>query len=157
VVPTVHVPANITVPIILGQTSVTAPFAISGTGACGPVTPVARIGSTVITSPHAFPAGVTTVTVSVTDISGLVATASFTVTAVTDVCIQDDHSGDTLTYVVQTGSYTYTRCKDGFTLSGAGVVSVVNGMINLTDSGSDRKITAGFNTGQLTGREPILL
>jgi hypothetical protein len=56
-----------------------------------------------------------------------------------------------------TGAYVYTRCKDKFTLTGTGKVSVANGTVSLTDTRSDRKITAGFNQSQMTGRANITL
>ncbi|HYL99093.1 MAG TPA: hypothetical protein VEZ90_09080, partial [Blastocatellia bacterium] len=72
-------------------------------------------------------------------------------------CIQDDHSGDTLRFNSQTGQYVYTRCKDKFTLTGTGVVRNSGGFITLTDSKPDRRITASFNPGTLTGRATITL
>src|SRR5260370_10996099 len=72
VLPTLHVAANISVPINIGQSSVTVAFTVSATAGCGAaLTPVCKIGSTLITSPHAFPAGVTTVTCTGTDPGGL--------------------------------------------------------------------------------------
>jgi hypothetical protein len=89
--------------------------------------------------------------------SRLTSIGSFTVTALTNVCIQDDHSGDTFTFVAQTGAYTYTRCRHKFTLTGTGVMRAVNGLITLTDNRPDRRISAMFNLGQLTGRSNFTL
>jgi spore coat protein CotF len=108
-------------------------------------------------SGSAFPVGaVTTVTCTATDASGNKATCSFTVSAF-NVCIQDDVTGDNLRFNSVTGSYIYTRCRDKFTLSGTGTARLAGGMLSLTDSRSDRKITAGLNTAQLTGRANITL
>jgi spore coat protein CotF len=108
-------------------------------------------------SGSAFPVGtVTTVTCTATDASGNKATCSFTVSAF-NVCIQDDVTGDNLRFNSVTGAYTYTRCRDKFTLSGTGTARLANGMLSLTDSRPDRKITAGLNTAQLTGRANITL
>jgi spore coat protein CotF len=108
-------------------------------------------------SGSAFPVGtVTTVTCTATDASGNKATCSFTVSAF-NVCIQDDVTGDNLRFNSVTGAYTYTRCRDKFTLSGTGTARLANGMLSLTDSRPDRKITAGLSTSQLTGRANITL
>jgi hypothetical protein len=40
-------------------------------------------------------------------------------------------------------------------LTGTGVVKLVNGIRTLTDFKPDRRISAGFNTGQLTGSATI--
>jgi hypothetical protein len=77
--------------------------------------------------------------------------------AVYDVCLQDDHSGDTLKFNSQSGAYVYTRCRDKFTLPGTGIVSNANGIISLSDSRSDRRISGAFILGQLTGRANIIL
>src|SRR5215468_4731669 len=48
--------------------------------------------------------------------------------------------------------YLFTHCgPNGFTLSGTGMVSFVNGIRMLTDKKPERNISAGFNTAQLTG------
>jgi hypothetical protein len=83
---------------------------------------------------------------------------TFTVTVLlSESCIQDDHTGDILAFNTQTGSYTYTRCRDKFTLSGTGAARIVNGIASLTDMRADRRISAGLNLGQLTGRANIML
>jgi hypothetical protein len=74
-----------------------------------------------------------------------------------NACIQDDHTGDTFRFNSMTGQYVYTRCKDRFTLTGIGTVRNVNGLNTLSDSLSDRRISASFNTGSLTGRANITL
>jgi len=42
-------------------------------------------------------------------------------------------------------------------ITGTGVVRLVNGIQTLTDFKTDRRISAGFNTGQLTGNATIYL
>jgi hypothetical protein len=98
------------------------------------------------------------VTVSATGSDNLTASCSFTVTVTAlNVCIQDDHTGDTFRFNSMTGQYVYTRCTDKFTLTGDGSVENVNGLETLTDSRSDRRISAAFNPGPLTGRATITL
>jgi hypothetical protein len=152
-------PVNISVVSDPGSSTASVSFAATATDFCdGPLTPVFKIGGTVITSPHTFPAGTTTVTTFATDLLQITGMCSFTVTVTAlDVCIQDDHTGDTLRFSSQTGAYVYTRCKDKFTLSGTGSVKVVNNIVSLTDSRPDRKISAGFNLGQLTGTANVTL
>lgn len=157
--PTLKCPANISVTTDPGKTTATVSFSATATDPCtGPITPTYKIGSTPITSPFAFPAGVTTVTVSATSSQDVTATCSFKVTVTAlNTCIQDDHTGDTLRWNSTTGQYIYTRCKDKFTLSGTGVAKVSGGSATLTDSKSDRKISATFNQGSLTGHATVTL
>ena len=157
--PTVTCPANISTSTDPGQTTATVSFTVTANDQCaGPIPSVCKIGTTVITSPHAFPVGVTTVTCSATNSQSLTGMCSFTVTVtLLNGCIQDDRSGDTLRFNTQTGAYVYTRCSDKFTLSGTGTVRVSGGMITLTDSRPDRRINATFLTGQMTGRATVTL
>ena len=74
-----------------------------------------------------------------------------------DTCLKDNATGNLLQWNSATGQYQFTRCSDGFTLSRTGTVSLVNGVRMLTDRKPDRKIGAGFNTGQLTGSATIYL
>jgi hypothetical protein len=74
-----------------------------------------------------------------------------------DTCLKDNTSGNLLQWNKTTGQYQFTRCSDGFTLTGTGTVALVNGIRTLTDFKSDRRISAGFNTGQLTGNATIYL
>jgi hypothetical protein len=55
------------------------------------------------------------------------------------------------------GAYKFTRCSDGFMISGTGVAKVVNGIQTLTDFRSNVRLSAGFNLGQRTGNATIYL
>jgi len=74
-----------------------------------------------------------------------------------DTCLKDNTTGNLLQWNSTTGQYMFTRCSDAFTLTGTGTVGLVNGIKTLTDFKSDRRISAGFNTGQLTGNATIYL
>jgi uncharacterized repeat protein (TIGR01451 family) len=97
-----------------------------------------------------FPPGVTTVTAQVTDTLGRMTSCSFTVT-VYNVCLRNPGTGAILEFSTTTGDYKFIDCATGFTLIGKGTISVVNSVVKLTDSQSDRRITAFFLEGQLTG------
>ena len=157
--PLLSCPANIAATSAPGKTSALVSFAATATDGCdGAIAPVFKIGNTVISSPYNFPAGVTTVHVSATDSHSLTTSCSFTVTVVLlNVCIQDDHTGDTFRFNSTTGQYVYTRCKDGFTLTGTGTVRTANGQQTLTVNGSNIKVNAAANTGSLTGRANVTL
>ena len=74
-----------------------------------------------------------------------------------NTCLKDNSSGNLLQWNSVTGQYKFTRCSDGFMITGTGVVKLVNGIQTLTDFKSDRRISAGLNTGQLTGNATIYL
>jgi hypothetical protein len=74
-----------------------------------------------------------------------------------NICIQDDHTGDTFRFNSMTGQYVYTRCRDKFTLSGTGVVGNSNGYVTITDNKPDRRINAGFSLSTFTGRANVTL
>jgi hypothetical protein len=74
-----------------------------------------------------------------------------------DTCLRDNSTGNLIQWNSTTGQYKFTRCSDGFMITGTGVVKLVNGIQTLTDFKSDRRISAGFNTGQRTGNATIYL
>ena len=74
-----------------------------------------------------------------------------------DTCLKDNSTGNLLQWNSTTGAYTFTRCSDGFTLSGVGAIALVNGYRVISDLKNNRRINAGFNTGQLTGTATIYL
>jgi hypothetical protein len=152
--PTITCPPSISTTTDPGQTTATRSFTVTATDLCdGTLTPTCSV-----TSPHAFPVGVTTVTCSAINSQMLTATCSFTVSVtLLNGCIQDDITHDTFRFNTQTGAYVYTRCRDHFTLSGTAMVRVIGNIITITDSRTDRRINATFNTGQMTGRAYITL
>jgi len=74
-----------------------------------------------------------------------------------DTCLKDNSTGNLFQFNSTTGQYKFTRCLDNFTLSGTGSVALVNGIRTLRDDKPDRRIRAGFNTGQLTGAATLYL
>ena len=74
-----------------------------------------------------------------------------------DTCLRDNSTGNLLQWNSTTGQYKFTRCSDGFMIAGTGVVKLVGGIQMLTDFKPDRRISAGFNTGQRTGNATIYL
>jgi hypothetical protein len=74
-----------------------------------------------------------------------------------DTCLKDSSNGNLLQFNSVTGAYKFTRCSDGFMLSGTGVVRLVNGILTLTDSKPDRRLSAGFITSQRTGSATIYI
>jgi predicted outer membrane repeat protein len=74
-----------------------------------------------------------------------------------NTCLKDNTGGYLIQWSSTTGAYKFTRCSDGFILSGTGTVSNVNGLTLLTDSKPDRKVTAGFSTSTLTGSATIYI
>ena len=155
--PTVTCPGNIVTVSDPGKTTATVSFTVTASDLCdGALNPTCTIANVPISSPFAFPAGVTTVICSATNSQGNTGMCSFTVTVtLLTGCIQDDHTGDTFRFNPQTGQYLYTRCKDKFTLTGTGIVRTVGGLVTITDIRPDRRISATFNTGQLTGHASL--
>jgi hypothetical protein len=80
VVPEITCPANVTVTLATGECTQSVSFAATATGVPAP-TIVYKIGSSVITSPHNFPVGPTTVISTATNIAGT-DNCSFTVTVI---------------------------------------------------------------------------
>src|SRR5947209_14764413 len=78
--PVVNPPANLAVNNDAGQCTASVSFAATPADNCGVQSTVYTEGASVITSPHAFEVGLHTVDVTVTDIHGNIAGASFTVT-----------------------------------------------------------------------------
>jgi hypothetical protein len=106
-------------------------------------------------SGSSFLVGTTTVTCTATDAAGNTASCSFTVT-VFNTAITSTLTGDSLRWNSGTGDYVFTHPgSHGFTLSGRGTASVVNGVRTLTDFKADRRISAMFLLGQQTGRATI--
>jgi hypothetical protein len=87
---------------------------------------------------------------------GTATTTAATLT-VLNLCLKDNTTGNLLQWNSVTGQYKFTRCADGFMITGTGVVKLVNGIQTLTDFKSSIRLSAGFNTGQLTGNATIYL
>jgi hypothetical protein len=83
------------------------------------------------------------------------ATTTAATLTIFDQCLKDNSSGDLFQFNSATGQYKFTVCSSGFTLSGTGVIGHQSGILTLTDSRSDRKISAGVNTGSRTGTATI--
>jgi len=74
-----------------------------------------------------------------------------------DTCLRDDSTSNLFEFNSSTGAYRFTRCKDGFTLSGTGSVRTANSIVSLTDTKPDRNVNAGFLIAQRTGRATVTL
>jgi hypothetical protein len=59
--------------------------------------------------------------------------------------IQDDASGNFLVFDTGSGAYTFTRCSDGFTLSGLGLVKVDGCSISLEDVQVGHRVMASID------------
>jgi hypothetical protein len=116
-------------------------------------------GVTVVCNPKSgssFNVGTTTVTCTATDAAGNQTSCSFQV-LVTNTLLAAP-TGDSLQWNSNTGDYLFKHCGPGaFTLVGKGTVALVNNIRTLTDIKSDRRISANFNLGQLTGRATLTL
>jgi hypothetical protein len=91
-----------------------------------------------------------------TNVCGTAAPTAATLTGL-DVCLEDNSISGLLQWNSVTGQYKFTRCSDGFMLTGTGTAGLVDGIRTLKDFKRDRRISAGFNTGQLTGGATIYL
>ena len=69
-------------------------------------------------------------------------------------CLRNNTTNSVLTWDNTTGAYTFDTCT-GFMLSGTGTVQAQNSIIMLSDRQPDRRVSAGFNTGQRTGSAVI--
>ena len=74
-----------------------------------------------------------------------------------DTCLRDNITGNIFMFNSTAGNYTFIRCSDGFTFSGTGTAKKVNSVKTLIDFKTDRRISANFNTGQLTGSATIYI
>jgi len=74
-----------------------------------------------------------------------------------DTFLQDVNTHGMFKFNSKNGNYTFLQCSSGFTLSGTGTVTLANGLINLQDNKTDRRISAGFNPGQRTGSATLTI
>ena len=61
------------------------------------------------------------------------------------ISVEDDATGNYLVFFTGTGKYKFTRCSDGFTITGVGFVKVDGCTINLEDVQSDHRVVASVN------------
>jgi hypothetical protein len=59
-----------------------------------------------------------------------------------NICLQDDSNGNRFQFNSTTGDYMFTRCSNGFSLTGIGLVTIKGSSITLQDNKADRKILA---------------
>ncbi|MEW6212264.1 MAG: IPT/TIG domain-containing protein [Acidobacteriota bacterium] len=67
-----------------------------------------------------------------------------------DKLIQDDSSNNMLRFNSTTGEYLFSRCSDGFTLTGIGTVTKTGCVYKLTHNPLDRRVLASLDTCQKT-------
>ncbi|HKV42936.1 MAG TPA: hypothetical protein VJX67_27320, partial [Blastocatellia bacterium] len=95
----------------------------------------------------------TNTTSAITSANGGTGAPSNPATVVTfDKCLTDS-AGNLLQFSSITGDYMYTRCSDGFTLSGTGTITTPSGVVTLTDKKADRYVSASvmsIGTGSAT-------
>jgi hypothetical protein len=63
-----------------------------------------------------------------------------------DKLIQDDSSGSMLRFNSTTGEYLFSKCSDGFTLTGTGTVTKKGCTYTLAHNPSDRRVQASLDT-----------
>ena len=61
------------------------------------------------------------------------------------ITIEDDATGNFLVIQLDSGAYKFHRCKDGFGLSGTGVVKVDGCAISFEDNQDDHRVVASIN------------
>src|SRR5215467_14543466 len=86
---------------------------------------------------------------------GGTSTGKLAVCATSTVCITDDVTHDTFTFDCPSGNYIFTRCSDGFSITGTGTPSTVASVEFLNAFQPDRRITADLMLGQGTGKAAI--
>lgn len=59
--------------------------------------------------------------------------------------VEDDGTGDFLVFGTRSGKYAFTRCSDGFKISGVGFVKVDGCSIHIEDVQSDHRVVASIN------------
>src|SRR6266478_913753 len=72
-----------------------------------------------------------------------------------DLLLQDDSSGDMLRWNSATGDYLYSRCTDGFSLTGTGSVTSHGSTYTLTHYPGDRRVTATLDNGVHSGTASV--
>src|SRR5712692_1272621 len=72
-----------------------------------------------------------------------------------NLLLQDDSTHDMLRWNSTTGDYQYSRCGDGFTLTGTGSVSSRGNTYTLSQSGPDRRVSATLDVGLQSGSASV--
>lgn len=72
-----------------------------------------------------------------------------------DACLKDDSTGNLLQWNSTTGQYKFTRCSDGFMLSGTGAVRIQGSTITLVDFRLDRRVLATVDNTQKKGKAAV--
>jgi hypothetical protein len=73
-----------------------------------------------------------------------------------DICLQDDSSGDRFQINLANGDYSFTKCgSGGFTLTGAGTVTVKGSVVSLEQNGPDRRVLARIDNSVQRGTASI--
>ena len=72
-----------------------------------------------------------------------------------DKLIQDDSNGAMLRFNSTTGDYLFSRCSDGFTLTGIGSVTKTGCLYKLTHNPSDRRVLASLDSCQKKGNASL--
>jgi len=62
-----------------------------------------------------------------------------------NIIIEDDASGNFLIIAPTTGEYKFQRCRDGFSMSGVGVVRLDGCLATFEDSQPDHRVLASIN------------
>ncbi len=68
------------------------------------------------------------------------------------ISIEDDATGNFLVFSTGNGKYMFTRCSDGFTIGGVGVVKVDGCSISITDVQGGHRMVATVNECAQEGR-----
>ena len=71
-----------------------------------------------------------------------------------DLCIQDDSSGNLLLFNSTTGDYSFTNCA-GVSIGGRGMLTKRGGMITLQDFKGDRRVSGKLDTSTNSGSAGI--
>jgi hypothetical protein len=72
-----------------------------------------------------------------------------------NLLLQDDSTGNMLRWNSTTGQYLYSRCSDGFTLTGTGTVSSHGSTYTLTHNPADRRVQATLDNTQHSGTASV--
>jgi hypothetical protein len=72
-----------------------------------------------------------------------------------NLLLQDDSSGDMLRWNTSTGDYVFSRCSNGFSLSGTGTATAHGSTYSLTHNPGDRRITATLDDGAHKGSASV--